>query len=275
MSAFFSDSPLPSPVLPMRMLLGLSLVALTAASAGAQQNDFQWSKAEAAGTRVSVHNITGDVTVRPGTGSTVEVTARRHGEARSDNDVYTVVREYAQHVVICVLYRDTDESCDEDGAHMHSHNRRWGNDASMDVTVTLPASMQIEAGSVSGDIHVDGAHGDVRASTVSGDVTLRNLSATSVRATSVSGDVDVGITALSGTGDLTFKSVSGDVTVAVPTGLNADFSMSTVSGDLDTDFPLTLSGRMGRRSINARIGQGGRSFTVSTVSGDVRLHALK
>jgi len=258
----------------MRMLLGLSLVVVTAASAGAQ-NDFQWSKAEAAGTRVSVHNITGDVTVRPGTGSTVEVTAKRHGDARSDNDVYTVVREYAQHVVVCVLYRDTDESCDEDGAHMHSHNRRWGNDASMDVTVTLPASMQIQAGSVSGDIRIDGAHGDVSGATVSGDVTLRNLSATSVRATSVSGDVDVGITALSGDGALTFKSVSGDVTVAVPTGLNADFSMSTVSGDLDTDFPLTLSGRMGRRSINARIGKGGRSFTVSTVSGDVRLRALK
>ncbi|MGH7669091.1 MAG: DUF4097 family beta strand repeat-containing protein, partial [Gemmatimonadaceae bacterium] len=90
-----------------------------------------------------------------------------------------------------------------------------------------------------------------------------------------SGDVHAAIRRLSGDGPLTFRSVSGDVTVAVPTGLDADFSMSTVSGDLDTDFPLTLNGRMGRRNINARIGKGGREFSVSTVSGDIRLRALK
>jgi len=256
----------------MRALLGLSLLALVGGTAGAQRSDFQWSKAEAAGTVVSVHNINGDITYLPGTGSTVEVIALRHG---SDSDVYTVVKEYSGKVVVCVLWHDTDESCDEDGSHMHSHDRNWGDRGSMDVTVKLPASMVAEAGSVSGDIRIDGAHGDVHAATVSGDVTLRNLQATAVHATTVSGDVDAAISQLSGDGPLHFRSVSGDVTVSVPTGLNADFSMSTVSGDLDTDFPLTLSGRMGRRSIHARIGAGGREFSVSTVSGDVRLRALK
>jgi DUF4097 and DUF4098 domain-containing protein YvlB len=135
--------------------------------------------------------------------------------------------------------------------------------------------MVIDAGTVSGDIRIEGAHGDVRASAVSGDLKLRDLRATSVRATSVSGDVDVVVSQLSGDGPLTFRSVSGDVTVAVPAGLDADFSMSTVSGNLDTDFPLTLNGRMGRRSIHAAIGKGGREFSVSTVSGSVRLRSVK
>ncbi len=256
----------------MRALLGLSLLALAGGTAGAQRSDFQWSKAEAAGTVVSVHNINGDITYLPGSGSTVEVTAVRHG---SGSDAYTVVKEYTGKVVVCVLWHDTDESCDEDGSHMHSHDRHWGDRGSMDVTVKLPASMVADAGSVSGDIRIDGAYGDVRAATVSGDVRLHDLHATSVHATTVSGDVDAGIRELSGTGPLHFRSVSGDVTVSVPTGLDADFSMSTVSGDLDTDFPLTLNGRMGRRNINARIGKGGREFSVSTVSGDVRLRALK
>jgi hypothetical protein len=38
---------------------------------------------------------------------------------------------------------------------------------------------------------------------------------------------------------------------------------------------MTLNGRMGRRSINARIGKGGRNLSVSTISGDVRLRAIK
>lgn len=257
----------------MRTLLGLTFVALTASAASAQRTDFPWSKAEDAGTVVSVHDITGDVTYLPAAGNTVEVTTRRHGG--SDDDVYATVKEYSHHIVVCVLYRDSDASCDEDGAQMHSHGRHADHDGTIDVTVHLPTSMLADAHSVSGDIHIDGAHGDVRAASVSGDVTLRNLAATGVSATSVSGDVDVGITALSGSGDLTFRSVSGDVTVSVPPGLDADFSMATVSGDLDTDFPLTLSGRMGRRHISARIGKGGRTLSVSTVSGDVRLRSAK
>lgn len=255
----------------MRLLTGFSALALAAATAGAQRSDFQWSKAEAAGTIVAVHNINGDVTVLPASGSTVEVTAVRHG----DDDVYTAVHESAGRVDVCVLWKDSDESCDEDGAHMHRSGRRHDRESSMDVTVKLPASMLVHAGSVSGDVRVDGAHGDVRASSVSGDVHLDHLDATSVKATSVSGDVQVGIARLSGDGPLNFRSVSGDVTVAVPAGFDADFRMSTVSGDLDTDFPLTLNGRMGRRNIEGRIGKGGRELSVSTVSGDVRLRAVK
>lgn len=258
----------------MRTLLGIALVALGTASAtaGAQQADFQWSKAEPAGTVVSVHDINGDVRFVPAGGTTVEVTGHRHGNT---DDMYVAVKEYAQHVVVCVLWKDSDESCDEDGAHMHSHRSNWGDRGTVDVTVKLPASMLADAHSVSGDVAIDGAQGDVRASSVSGDLKLHDLRASSVRATSVSGDVDVTIAALTGAGDLSFRSVSGDVTVAVPAALDADFAMSTVSGDLDTDFPLTLHGQVGRRSINARIGRGGRALSVSTVSGDVRLRTLK
>lgn len=256
----------------MRTLLGLALVSLTTAAAGAQRADFQWSKAEPAGTVVSVHDINGDVNFVPAGGNTVEVTGHRHG---STGDMYVAVKEYAQHVVVCVLWKDTDESCDEDGAHMRANRSHWGDRGSVDVTVKLPPSMRADAHSVSGDVAIDGAQGDVRASSVSGNVHLRNLHASSVRATAVSGDVDVSIAAFTGTGDLSFRSVSGDVTVAVPPALDADFSMSTVSGDLDTDLSLTLNGRVGRRSIHARIGRGGRALSVSTVSGDVRLRTIK
>ncbi|HET7631454.1 MAG TPA: DUF4097 family beta strand repeat-containing protein [Gemmatimonadaceae bacterium] len=279
----------------MRTFFALSFLAASALTAGAQQPDFQWSKSEAAGTAVSVHNINGDVTILPGSGSTVSVTAHRTDGA--GDDIYAVVREYADQVVVCVLWRDTDESCDQDGAHMHSRNRQWRDRGQMDVTVHVPATMTASVGTVSGDIRIQGAHGAVRATTVSGDLRLSDLDATSVEATSVSGDVhvaiaamsgsggisarsvsgdlDVRVGALAGTGDLTFRSVSGDVTITLPASLNADFAMSTVSGELDTDFPLTLNGHVGRRSIDARIGTGGRQFKVSTVSGDVSLRAVK
>jgi DUF4097 and DUF4098 domain-containing protein YvlB len=92
----------------------------------------------------------------------------------------------------------------------------------------------------------------------------------------VSGDLDVGVDAFTGQGDLSFKSVSGDVTLEVPRGFDADVSMSTVSGDINSDFPMTLgNGRMSHRRIEARIGNGGRRLDVSTVSGSLKLRMAK
>ena len=92
---------------------------------------------------------------------------------------------------------------------------------------------------------------------------------------SVSGDIFVQIDVLTGRGDLSFKTVSGDVTLELPKNLDADVSMSTVSGQMDSDYPLTLNGRMNRRSIQARIGNGGRNLDIGTVSGNVRLRAIR
>jgi DUF4097 and DUF4098 domain-containing protein YvlB len=135
--------------------------------------------------------------------------------------------------------------------------------------------MLVSAHSVSGDVAVSGAEGEVRAGSVSGDVEMLHLRATGVKASSVSGDVLVGIDALAGDGSLTFTSVSGDVTVTLPSALDADITMRSVSGTLDTDFPITLNGRMDRHALEARIGKGGRPLEVRTVSGDVRLRALR
>ena len=83
------------------------------------------------------------------------------------------------------------------------------------------------------------------------------------------------VESLVGRGDLHFNTVSGDVVLELPKTLDADISMSTVSGKMDSDYPLTLNGRMSRRAIEARIGAGGRSLDIGTVSGDVRLRAIR
>jgi DUF4097 and DUF4098 domain-containing protein YvlB len=69
--------------------------------------------------------------------------------------------------------------------------------------------------------------------------------------------------------------VSGNVLATLPKNLDADVSMRSVSGELDSEFPLTLNGRMSRHNLEARIGKGGRQLEVHTVSGDVRLRAVK
>lgn len=269
--------------------LVLAALPLTFAplSAGAAQQtqtrqsdppDFKWEKQLSADKVVSLHNLNGDIVVLPSTSGKVEIIGMRHGRGRNADEVTIEVVESSRGITACSMFRYVDMDCDEDGFHM---NRRRGyrdrdyNDAQIDMEVKLPKGMRLEVNAVSGDVSVTGAEGAVRASSVSGRVRMDKLRATSVRASSVSGDVDVIVDQLSGDGMLSFSSVSGDVTAELPKNLDADVSMRSVSGSLDSDFPLVLNGRVSRSSLNARIGKGGRELEVHTVSGNVRLRAAR
>jgi DUF4097 and DUF4098 domain-containing protein YvlB len=146
----------------------------------------------------------------------------------------------------------------------------------MDLEIAVPTNLTVAPSTVSGDISVTGAVGEESANSVSGDIKLDRIRPSSVRANTVSGDVEVTIVEFTGRGDLQFHSVSGDVVLDLPRDFAADLSMSTVSGDVDSDFAITLgNSRMNRRSISGRIGAGGRKLDVSTVSGDLRLRTSK
>ncbi|HET7371779.1 MAG TPA: DUF4097 family beta strand repeat-containing protein [Gemmatimonadaceae bacterium] len=262
----------PTPM--MRRLLSTAMVVAIATPVLAQNRaDFRWEKALPAGNEVSIHNVNGDVTVKPSTSGKVEVTGTKRGNSLYFDEIKAQVRETSSGVVVCVQHADDDSECGDSGRRHGNYDWR---DVQMDLEVAVPTNLRVSAASVSGDVTVTGAHGDVDVNSVSGDVRLDGLHATSIHANSVSGDIDVGVSELTGRGDLYFHTVSGDVTLEVPRGFDADLSMSTVSGDIDSDFPITLgNGRMSRRRIEARIGNGGRRLDVATVSGDLRVRMAK
>ena len=255
----------------------LAAVPLSAQQSAAQA-DFRWEKALAAGSVVRVSNLNGNVVITAGDVQKVSVVGVKRG--RNPDEVTVEVVEHAEGITVCAVFTEADMECNESGARMHEGRRRgWRDDdwdeQRVDLQVTIPRALQAIANSISGDVRIIGAEGDIRAGSVSGDIRLENVRATSVRASSVSGDVDATIAALNGTGDLRFNSVSGNVTAELPPTLHADVTMRSVSGSLDSDFPLTLNGRMSRHRLEARIGNGGRDLEVHTVSGDVRLRTRR
>jgi DUF4097 and DUF4098 domain-containing protein YvlB len=183
------------------------------------------------------------------------------------------VREGGNGVTICALWGDSE--CDESGMHgeMHGHGPR----DRIDFEVRLPRRLRLSANSVSGDVRVSGVGDEVRAHSVSGEVRLDHVRAPSIDARSVSGDVEANVDALTGSGDLRFASVSGNVSLELPRSLDADVTLKTVSGELDSDFPLTIRGParmgLGRHTVTGTIGRGGRELLLTTVSGNVRLKA--
>jgi putative adhesin len=240
------------------------------ASAQNRDGDFHWERRLAGGQRVHARNINGDIKVTPASSGRVEITGIRRGSGRSSDGLTAQVTETSDGIMVCVIRADSDDECDGKGYHHHGDDDDWGR-ASMNLDIRIPSGVEIDASSVSGNVSIDGAEGDVRAGSVSGDIQLARVRATTVEARSVSGEIKASIESLTGRGALSFKTVSGDVTLDLPRSLDADLSMSSVSGQLDSDFQMTLGGRNSRRRIEARIGRGGRELDITTVSGDVRL----
>jgi len=271
----------------MRSLLPLAfaIIALPAAASAQDRDrqdrdreDFRWQRSLSSGQTVRLHNVNGNVTVTSSNSGRVEIVGIKRGNSRYFEDLTAAVEETSNGIVVCVVWRDSDDECNADGFHSRGNDdgNRW-NRAQMDLEVKLPRDLEVSANSVSGNVSISGAQGDVRAASVSGDVRLERLRATSVRATTVSGELSASIESLSGRGDLTFHSVSGNVELELPRDFGANLSMNSVSGQLDSDFQMTLggSGRAGRRRIEARVGRGGRDLDITTVSGDVRLRMAR
>lgn len=257
-----------------------SVLLVVAAAPLAAQNasrpgdrEFRWSGQAGAGTLIRVTNIAGDVIVTTAEGSRVELVATRRGSS-SDSDARVEVNQHANGITICALHGEgsTCEPAGPDNDGRRRSRRDHEDRAYYDFEIRVPRNMRLAAGSVSGDVTVRGTAAELRASSVSGDVRVEGARATGeLAATSVSGDVVARLDAVAERTDLEFKSVSGDVTVTMPRTTGFDLSMSTVSGDLESDFPIQMQGRFSRRRIQAQVNQGGSDVHVSTVSGDVRL----
>lgn len=162
----------------------------------------------------------------------------------------------------------------------------------------------VDASSGSGDLRIGAVGGAVRVTAGSGDISVES-SAAGVEARTGSGDVTVngagtGRTGIgTGSGDVRVTGVrgplslhtasgsiqvegapsapwnlaasSGDITVVMTGDPAYDLTASSSSGRIDTEVPVTVSGRMSRRAIRGQVRGGGPAVAISTSSGSIRI----
>ena len=132
----------------------------------------------------------------------------------------------------------------------------------------------VHAESVSGIVTVAGVDGEVDAESVSGRVSITDAKSRAVRAETVSGSITYAGT-IESNGNYVFKSHSGRLTLSVPTDASATVSLQTFSGNIDSDFPVTLETGTTQNGHETKfqfsIGNGRSRIVLETFSGDVRL----
>jgi putative adhesin len=141
-----------------------------------------------------------------------------------------------------------------------------------DVQLTARAAKAIEIQTISGNIQLAGGGGDVDITTVSGTATTEFADVTRGRFKSVSGNLSVAL-ALTPDGQIESESVSGDVSLKFAGAPTAEFDVQTFSGDIKNCFgPKPLESRYGPGSrLSFKNGDGHANVRINTKSGDVRL----
>ena len=244
------------------MLRRITVLAVFAAVAHlAAQQDFQWHGQLTSGQTLEIKGINGDVHAGPSSTTDAAVTAVKTSRTGNPAD---------GGVTICAVYPDVpgeEPNRCEPGPSSHSHTKN--NDTSVRFDVQVPVGVTFVGRTVNGSVDGESLNGDAQGHTVNGSVRL------STTGTAEGNTVNGSLTLTMGRADwrqgAKFSTVNGGITLHLPSFVNADVRASTLNGTIESDFPITVTGRMDRRHVEGTIGGGGQPLTVSTVNGSVKL----
>jgi len=140
--------------------------------------------------------------------------------------------------------------------------------------------------STSGDTEAHWVIGDVRVTKTSGDVRVDALTG-DIDINTTSGNIDIdqkegGVVVETASGDVVVRSemvngkvfdvstISGNITMAVPSEMKGRVKLATVSGSIDTDLAIEVRS-FDKHRLEGRIGSEGPDVILSTTSGDISL----
>ena len=236
----------------------------------AQAQDFQWRGMVRQGQSIEIKGVNGDVRAEPSGSNEVEVVAVKRANRDNPESVRIQVVPHAEGVTICAVYpsrdaRQPNECVPGEGGRMNVQN----NDVSVRFVVRVPAGVTLVGKTVNGEIEATRLNGDVALTTVNGSVSFSTTAGG--RASTVNGSIRGQMGRADWLNTLEMGTVNGSITLTLPPDLSTDVRASTVNGDISSDFPLTITGRISRRKLEGTIGGGGRVLALQSVNGSITL----
>jgi len=155
--------------------------------------------------------------------------------------------------------------------HAEGPNTDKTHNWSVSYEIFVPRQSDVDAKAHNGGIHFADLRGNISFHAVNGGVVLERL------AGEVHGNTTNGGLTITLAGDrwdgrgLDVATTNGGVTMAVPSNYSAHFETSTVNGNVKTDFPVTIQGRLDR-NVSFASGSGGVTIRAVTTNGGVKIN---
>lgn len=252
-----------------RMALAAVAATMIAAPAEAQE-DWSWNGTVAPGRTIELKGVNGAIRAVAASGSDVQVRVTKTARRDDPGDVEMVVLEHAGGVTICAVYpTQRNREPNECAAGSGGRNNVQNNDVKVEWEVQVPRGVNLVARTVNGGIVANGLASNVVARTVNGNVDVSTSGI--AQAFTVNGNIDASLGSSNWDDEISFRSTNGSVVVEFAGDLNAQVNASTVTGSIETDYPLEVRGRFMNRRLSGTVGSGGRVLSMETTNGRIEL----
>ncbi len=133
----------------------------------------------------------------------------------------------------------------------------------------------IDAGTSSGSIRVEDSKSDIIARSSSGSIRIVEAHGAVESLRTSSGRIYVELEEVDqDASEMSLQSSSGDISLFLPTDIDAEVDIRTDSGRISTDFRITVEGTFEKNELRGIIGAGGILIRLRASSGDVSLRSL-
>jgi hypothetical protein len=233
--------------------------------------DFHWQGNLKAGQALEVVNTNGEIGASRASGDAARAEAILKG-SDDDRELFIEVVEYSDGVTICAVYAKDKAPgrCHRGGVSSESNNR-WGHGhrAKINFDVQVPRGVRLNALTTNGGVHCVNLDSVVEAATTNGNVEVSTSEWASAKTTN--GGVRVSMGNAKWSGELELMTTNGSVDVTLPASAEFKVDAATSNGGIRSDFPITVQGTFGPKSLSGTVGAGGRELKVATTNGGIEL----
>jgi len=153
-----------------------------------------------------------------------------------------------------------------DGPDTRDRDESW----SVSFEISVPRTAMLTLNANNGGISIEDFHGTAKFHTRNGGLSLSNAGG-DLRGETTNGGVNVSVAGdhWDGTG-LDVETRNGGVVLNVPKGFSAELEAGTTHGRISIDFPVTVTGTIGRH-LQTTLGSGGPRVRAITTNGGVTI----
>jgi DUF4097 and DUF4098 domain-containing protein YvlB len=197
---------------------------------------------------------------------------RVRGWDRGDIQVRTRIEAYAENdadarrLVSGVRVDTGGGRVRADGPETRDRDESW----SVSFEINVPRTAMLTLNANNGGISIDDFHGTAKFHTRNGGLSLSNVGG-DLRGETTNGGVNVSVGGdhWDGAG-LDVETHNGGITLNVPRGFSAELEAGTSQGRISIDFPITVTGTIGRH-LQTTLGSGGPKVRAMTTNGGVTI----
>ncbi|MBA2687716.1 MAG: hypothetical protein H0U64_06420 [Gemmatimonadaceae bacterium] len=198
---------------------------------------FRWEGKVDSGKFIEIKTLMGNVRAEPWNGSTVLVTATRHGRA-TNPDVSFAVVQHENGVTVCTLYPTPSgvpaNSCTPGNGGREFNSK--ANDVEIDYLVNIPRGVGFSARTSTGDISTGLLSASVDATTLAGNIDVATTAY--AQGVSASGNVTLRMGSTTWSNTLWVSTNSGNIRIYLPSAAVTRITASSRLGSVSDDFSL-------------------------------------